>query len=407
MRTSKRHPGLFKAVRSTKAKDGRTVRKASPYWSCRFTHPVTGKRVTVPLRTENAEDANELFQEAKRQARLESRGLANPFADQQQKPIALHLDEWGRSITAAGNSASYARLAKRRAKRIIDGCGIEFWKDIQASAVEAFIAELRDDRAGYIHNRAGAQTRNYHRQSVRQFCRWMYRDGRAPLSALEHMAMDRKSARKDQRHARRALLPDELRATIDTAENGPRSYGVAGPDRAKLYTFAASTGLRAAEIRSLVWRSFDLDAATPTVTVSASYAKNSREDTLPLTPAVAQMLRTWRSQRPGDGDDTPVFRMPSKSNVARMMRRDLEAADIEYRDADGRVADFHSLRHFFGTSLALAGVAPKVVMDLMRHSDISLTMGLYSHTVLSDRTTAIQAVPDLIGTQQDTKRRAG
>ncbi len=61
---------------------------------------------------------------------------------------------------------------------------------------------------------------------------------------------------------------------------------------------------------------------------------------------------------------------------------------------EGRV-DFHSLRHTFGTALAKAGVAPKVAMDLMRHSDINLTMRLYSHTVLTDRASALATVPSL------------
>jgi hypothetical protein len=55
--------------------------------------------------------------------------------------------------------------------------------------------------------------------------------------------------------------------------------------------------------------------------------------------------------------------------------------------------DFPSLRHTFGTALARAGVAPKVAMDLMRHSDINLTMRLYSHTVVADWAKALEKLP--------------
>ncbi len=34
-------------------------------------------------------------------------------------------------------------------------------------------------------------------------------------------------------------------------------------------------------------------------------------------------------------------------------------------------------------------------MDLARHSDINLTLRRYSHTILSDRATAVAALPDL------------
>ncbi len=56
--------------------------------------------------------------------------------------------------------------------------------------------------------------------------------------------------------------------------------------------------------------------------------------------------------------------------------------------------DFHALRHTFGTNLARAGVSPKLAMDLMRHSDINLTMRLYSHTLISERARALDAIPD-------------
>lgn len=50
-----------------------------------------------------------------------------------------------------------------------------------------------------------------------------------------------------------------------------------------------------------------------------------------------------------------------------------------YRDRDGWVADFHSLRHQFVTELVRAGVSPKDAKELARHSPISLTMDRYAH----------------------------
>lgn len=40
--------------------------------------------------------------------------------------------------------------------------------------------------------------------------------------------------------------------------------------------------------------------------------------------------------------------------------------------------DFHSLRMTFGTNLVLSGAHPRVVQELMRHSDIRQTMKLYT-----------------------------
>ena len=66
---------------------------------------------------------------------------------------------------------------------------------------------------------------------------------------------------------------------------------------------------------------------------------------------------------------------------------------LKYRDSSGLFADFHSNRHTFITTLERAGVRPKVAQTLARHSDIRLTMGVYTHTELADETAAITALP--------------
>ncbi len=41
-------------------------------------------------------------------------------------------------------------------------------------------------------------------------------------------------------------------------------------------------------------------------------------------------------------------------------------------------SDLHGLRKTYGTMLAAAGVSPRVAIELMRHSDMKLTMGVYT-----------------------------
>ena len=61
-----------------------------------------------------------------------------------------------------------------------------------------------------------------------------------------------------------------------------------------------------------------------------------------------------------------------------MLRPDLEAAKIRYVTHAGQ-ADFHALRHTYVTSLANAGVKPKALQTLARHSTITLTLEHYTH----------------------------
>ena len=62
-------------------------------------------------------------------------------------------------------------------------------------------------------------------------------------------------------------------------------------------------------------------------------------------------------------------------------------------DQNGLYADFHSNRHLFITSLERAGIRPKMAQTLARHSDVRLTLGVYTHVTVEDQTAAIELLP--------------
>ena len=78
-----------------------------------------------------------------------------------------------------------------------------------------------------------------------------------------------------------------------------------------------------------------------------------------------------------------------------MIKADLKRAEIPYVDEHGRYADFHALRHTFVSNLGKAGVPPKVTQSLARHSDINLTMNVYSHLELEEQFQAVKNLPAL------------
>jgi integrase len=77
-------------------------------------------------------------------------------------------------------------------------------------------------------------------------------------------------------------------------------------------------------------------------------------------------------------------------------RRDLKKAGVIYCDAQGRVADFHALRKTFDTHLQLNGAMPRVTMELMRHSDMRLTMKTYTDATLLPIAEAVNALPSYL-----------
>jgi integrase len=74
---------------------------------------------------------------------------------------------------------------------------------------------------------------------------------------------------------------------------------------------------------------------------------------------------------------------------------------LAHKSHDGLYADFHSLRHYFITSLERLGASPKMAQVLARHSDIRLTLGVYTHVGLHDQTAAIEALPGPSASQHE------
>ena len=81
------------------------------------------------------------------------------------------------------------------------------------------------------------------------------------------------------------------------------------------------------------------------VTVEAAHSKHRRTDVLPLRPDLVAELRTWLGKKPTAGR---LFAIPAKAFL--MLYADLAAAGVPIT-INGRVADFHALRHTFITML--------------------------------------------------------
>ncbi len=330
------------------------------------------------------------------------------------KALADHVADWKGALLAKGNTARHAELVTSRATKAFDACGFKFWSDLSASKLQSHLADRRQDRQKpdkSVERGLSAQTFNFYLQAVKQFCRWMVRDGRATESPLTHL--QGVNVKTDRRHDRRALSPEELRWLLDITGKAVTRFGMTGEARAMLYHLALESGLRAAELRSLTRASFYLEGDEPSVTIAAAYAKNRRQDTLPLRPETASLLDAHLA---GKMPKALAFDVPKRTEVSRMFRADLTAARqawlsgartpeecgqregstfLAEQDESGRWADFHALRHSFITGLVTGGVNPKVAQTLARHSVITLTMDRYTHLYAGNLAAALDVLPDL------------
>jgi len=308
------------------------------------------------------------------------------------KLLSVHLEDWKKSLLANGCDVRHAKLKYKRAQRVFVKCGFKTWAGVSASRLQHEISILKKEVYRNIKGEviavetepATVKTKNYYLQACQQFCRWAVMDGRIVTNPLLHLKQAKAESEK-----RAAIEPVELSRLLEATEASPKRFRISGHERALLYRFAAQSGLRANEIRCLTIASFDFDKQL--VTLTGKYTKNGRDTTLPLRKDIVAMLKDLLANKL---PHIAAFKLPSKYNMADMLRADLAAAQIEIDPERGQVC-FHSLRHSFGTMLAASGVHPKTAQTLMRHSDINLTMSRYTHTLRGQEATAIESLPDL------------
>lgn len=84
-----------------------------------------------------------------------------------------------------------------------------------------------------------------------------------------------------------------------------------------------------------------------------------------------------------------------ESETKKVHKADEKSEFLKYVDSGGRFADFHCLRHTFITNLARANISPKTAQSLARHSDIRLTMDIYTHIDRDQQAAALEALPKI------------
>jgi len=169
-----------------------------------------------------------------------------------------------------------------------------------------------------------------------------------------------------------------------------------------LYDATRKPTIRRNEMATLTVGSLCLDEGeNPHVKVVGRHAKSAKAATLPLRADLADEMRkhiaslATARRRPQSSPlppETPLFHVDWR-NLLRTLNLDIAAAGIPKVDAQGRTVDVHGMRHTFATLMARSGVMPATAQKLMRHSDIRLTMNIYTHLDLADTAGAVAALP--------------
>jgi integrase len=347
-------------------------RKGRRTWRGRYQFTWMSKIKEVPLKTADKQVAQKQLADLIRDVEQEHAGIIapKPLREAAKTDLARHLEDYIRDLETLGRDDMYVYNVDRLIQKLLTECRWRHPKDVTPDSFQTW--RSTQDKA--------PKTLNEYLATMGAFLNWLVRHGRLTTNPLQHV--EQVEMRGRERRKRRASSHAEI----------ARLLAVAGP-RSPVYLLALLTGLRRSEIGELVWDDVALDAPRPFLKVRASISKNHLDASIWLHADLVTMLRSLRS--PNVAPEALVFpQMPSMY----CFKADLAAAGIPYLDAQGRQADFHALRHTFGTNLSLAGVLPRVAMELMRQSDLRLTMKIYTDASCLPAADGIDRLPSFTKT---------
>ncbi|MFH9120421.1 tyrosine-type recombinase/integrase [Streptomyces globisporus] len=183
------------------------------------------------------------------------------------------------------------------------------------------------------------------------------------------------------------------------------------------FVLAVALGLRRGEILGLRWSDIDLERRTLTVRnqiqrvqkeLYADSTKNRRTRAIPVPLMCVAPLRWQRlrqaAQRLAAGqawhDSDYVFttrtgRTIEPRNLSRSFERITDNAGL-------RRIRLHDARHGCATLLFAAGVPARVVMEILGHSQIAVTMNIYTHVSDDNRREAMGHMDRLLRRRRPT-----
>ena len=356
---------------------------------CRFT--VEGKRYTVYGQTVKECREKELQKREKIAAGLYKSGKVLTVAEYADQYIDS-LREHDKATTIY----NYGLRAKSICGTVIDGSGRKFG-ELKLDKVE--VQNIRDLQKALADNGISSTGINsritflscmYKAAVTERICSWN------PVKGVKAMKRTEEKAR-DTNH--RALTREETAAFLDEARRRGSWF-------LNQYILMLNTGMRNGEAAALAPVHISGNGIkvcrTLTRTETGAFVIGEEAKTeagrryIPLNEdarkAITDQMNIERHLRGGKviDLDAPIFRgqkggLVQIASINLDIKRICEAAGIEKFSV-------HAFRDTFATRCIESGMPAKVLMEIMGHTNIQMTLGLYAHVVVESKNDHMKAV---------------
>jgi integrase len=289
--------------------------------------------------------------------------------------LAEFVEEW-RTVVAEMLKGSTKRAAESHLRaHLIPKLGSLPLTEINTKAVQSFVAYLSSGG----RSRKTIENVLLTLSSILRTARdWDYACGTFQFKAL---TLPREGVKEEQR----SRTDEEMRLIIAAA---PEQFSLILALTAVLGLRIGETlGLRVADIdfaKHVIRIRQSVDAATRKTGSVKSKASNAD---LPMPSQLETRLRSYLAKHDGKSELLFTNRRGRPFNANKLREKIL----YPLLDRLGIPrAGFHSLRHGAASALLADGATPAVVQRQLRHSDASITLGLYGHVVGNQQRDAVQ-----------------
>ena len=312
--------------------------------------------------------------------------------------VGICFDQWLESIHGSVRPKTYSSYASNVKLHLAPGLGHRRLGSLTPQQVNAFLAAKT---AAGLSPRTVGYLRALLRQALGQAERWGH--------VSRNVAMLAQPPRIPRREIH-PLTQDQARTFLDA---------IRGDRLEAIYLVAIGMGLRQGEILGLAWSDVDLEARHLTVrfalqridgTLRLVEPKSATSHRIVALPDfVADGLRAQRvrqleerllaGSRWHEDERDLVFRTTIGAPldgiaVTRRCQASVASAGLPRQR-------FHDLRHACASLMLARGVAPRVVMETLGHSQISLTLNTYSHVIPALGRAAADGMDDLLGVRSE------
>ena len=346
-------------------------------YSGRYRRPGDTKVTTVALHVTDRDVAKRKLRELIRDVEREEIGISVPKRMRVAAETALvgHITAYCADLRARRRDSEYVATTERRLRKLIADCNWRRLIDVTAESFQTWRAKQP----------WGPKTLNDYRAAIFGLFAWLQKTGRVEENPLK--LVEKAETRGNERRKRRAFTLEELGALVN----------VSGEYRLAILT-DYYTGLRRGELEQLEWGDVQTSAGKTFIVVRASTTKNHEAKRCYLPSWFASELL---QSKPGSAAEGDRMFQPGKIPSIWAFRTLLKRAAIPYKDAQGRQADFHALRKTLNTHLAQNAVDPHVRKEIMRHSELRLTLDVYTDKPMLPIAEAIEKLPVFLKQLED------